>query len=87
MLVHRSIRWRLLKLYSSACMPVMPGRGLHELHILRFAQLPHAIARASVRHENIHLSDYRTLSQLRLGVQHYVNFYNAVGSVLNIAHI
>ena len=32
----------------------------------------------ALKYENIHLSDYRTLSQLRLGVQHYVNFYNAV---------
>lgn len=32
----------------------------------------------ALKYENIHLSDYRTLPQLRLGVQHYVNFYNAV---------
>ena len=32
----------------------------------------------ALKYENIHLSDYKTLPQLRLGVQSYVNFYNAV---------
>jgi len=32
----------------------------------------------SLKYENIHLSDYQNLPQLRLGVQHYVNFYNSV---------
>jgi|GEM_PF-893530 len=32
----------------------------------------------ALKNENIHLSDYKTLQQLRLGVQSYVSFYNAV---------
>ena len=30
----------------------------------------------ALKYENIHLSDYRSLAQLRWGVQSYVNFYN-----------
>jgi len=32
----------------------------------------------ALKSENIHLNDYKTLPQLRLGVQSYVNVYNAV---------
>jgi len=32
----------------------------------------------ALKYENIHLRDYKTLPQMRLGVQNYMNFYNAV---------
>lgn len=31
----------------------------------------------SLKYENIYLSDYKSLAQMRLGIQEYVNFYNS----------
>ena len=39
----------------------------------------------ALKYENIHLSDYQSLRQLRFGMQNYINFYNAkrIHSALN----